>query len=109
MPEEKIPSLITYLKTELKKLLGENLKDVILFGSRAGKKANKKSDFDILIVLKSECDKNCRNIILNVVYNIELEHEIFIDFKIISTIELNQSLRGRQPLFVDAIKNGLYV
>jgi predicted nucleotidyltransferase len=109
MPEKIIPSYIKNLNTELKKALGEDLKNVVLFGSRAGKKAGKESDFDVLIILNSECDKNCRSAILNVIYNIELKHDIFIDFKIISTFELNQTLRGKQPLFIDAVNNGLYL
>ncbi len=109
MTEKKIPSLIKHLKEELKRTLGESLENVILFGSRAERKAHNESDFDVLIILNIECDKNCRDIILDVIYNIELEHGIFIDFKIISTFELEKTLRGKQPLFIDAVKNGLYV
>ena len=109
MQEKAIPSLLKNLKTELIKALGEDLKNVILFGSRAGKKAGKESDYDVLIILNSECDTNCRSIILNVIYDLELKNDTFIDYKIISTFELNKTLRGQQPLFIDAVNNGLYI
>ena len=109
MPGKEIPLMITYLKKELKRTLGESIRDIILFGSQAENKAHKDSDFDVLIILNSECDKNSRDIILAVIYNIELEHDIFIDFKIISTHELKNTLRGKQPIFTNAIQSGLYV
>jgi hypothetical protein len=40
MPGKGIPLLITYLKKELKRALGESIRDIILFGSQAENKAH---------------------------------------------------------------------
>lgn len=42
------------------------------------------------------------------IYNIELENDIYIDIHILSEYELNNTLRGTQPVFTSAIKHGIY-
>ena len=71
MPEKKIPLLITHLKKELKRSLGKSIRNIILFGSQAENKAHIDSDFDVLIILNSECDKNCRDIVLACIIHAE--------------------------------------
>ena len=44
MPGKKIPLLITYLKKELIRTMGESIRDIILFGSHTENKAHKDSD-----------------------------------------------------------------
>jgi predicted nucleotidyltransferase len=101
-----------HIVKELKKLLiarfGDNIKDVILFGSRAKGSGTKYSDYDVLLVLKQDYDWHYRNKILSVVYELELEKDILIDIQILSTNELSNTLRGSQPVYVNALNNGLY-
>lgn len=100
------------LLRELKDLLignfGEDINDVILFGSRATGDAHKNSDYDILIVLNVDYDWDYEGKITSVVYDIELKYDIFIDWKVISKYELRNSIRGRQPLYTDAIREGIH-
>jgi predicted nucleotidyltransferase len=102
---------ITVVK-ELKKLLiahfGENIKEVILFGSRAKGTAGKYSDYDVLVIVKQDYDWHFRNEILHVVYKMELEKDILIDIHLLSINEVSNTLRGSQPVFINALNNGLY-
>ena len=101
--------ILKKLKTSLINRFGENIKDVILFGSQVSGKAHENSDYDVLVILNNDYDWRYKNKILEVVYDIELEHDIFVDIKIISVNELNHSIKGQHPLYEDAIKEGVYI
>lgn len=101
----------TILK-ELRNLLatrfGDDIENVILFGSRAKGAAHKNSDYDVLIVLNRDYDWQYQGEIISVIYTLELKYDIFIDTKIISTYELRHTIRGKHPLYVDAVREGIY-
>jgi len=96
------------LKQSLKHHFRDKVKDVILFGSREAETSREDSDYDILIVTNHDYDWQFVDKISNIVYDIELKYDIIIDDFIISTKELNNSLRGAQSVFVNAINNGYY-
>lgn len=102
----------TKLLKELKALLLENfaddIKDVILFGSRVTGEAQEDSDYDVLIILNYDYDWQYRSRISTVIYDMELEHNVFIDAKVISVHESRNSLKGKHPLYSDAIEIGVY-
>ncbi len=97
---------------ELKELLcanfGDDIKSVILFGSRATGEAHKNSDYDVLIVLNCDYDGEYRRKMTSVILDMELKHDIFIDTKVISTNELYHTIKGKEPLYVDAIQEGIH-
>ena len=100
-------SILKDLKNHLQTRFKESVKDVILFGSQASGKANKDSDYDILIVLRNEYSAKDENLIFDLCYDISLRYSIIIDTHIISEKEL-QTLKGKQPIFTRAIKSGIY-
>jgi len=51
---------------------------------------------------KSDEDK-----ILDICYDIDLKYDILIDVHLLSTNEL-ETKRGKQPVFVNALKYGIY-
>ena len=67
------------------------------------------SDYDVLIILKNDYDWKYRRLISGLCYEIDLKYDIIIDSKIISLNELNHSIKGKDPLFLDAIKDGLHI
>lgn len=98
---------------ELKRLLQEHfhadIQDVILFGSQSNGTAHEDSDYDVLIVLnRDNYDWKYRDQVIDTAYDLELEYDILFDTYVISTYELEHSLRGAQPIFINAINKGVY-
>ena len=99
--------ILNELNNLLKSRLSDNLIDVVLFGSQALGKAHPDSDYDFLIILKNKADWKTEREISDMCYEIDLKYNIITDTHIIGESELS-SLRGKQPIFVNAISNGLH-
>jgi predicted nucleotidyltransferase len=99
--------ILSDLKNHLITNFGNSIKDVILFGSQARGDSKEYSDFDVLILLDKEYSGKDENRILDLCYDIDLKYNILIDAHILSIKELN-TIRGRQPVFVNAIKSGIH-
>ncbi|MCL4550288.1 MAG: nucleotidyltransferase domain-containing protein [Bacteroidetes bacterium] len=99
--------ILKALKKHLLDNFGDAVKEVILFGSQTQGNSTEDSDYDVLIILDREYNWNDENKILDLCYDINLKYNILIDAHIISQNEIN-SLRGRQPIFINAINSGLY-
>ena len=106
--DDEIHKILKQFKSQLKQSFRNDIQDVILFGSQVTGEMLGNSDYDILIVLNRDYDRVYKEKILDVVYDFELKYEIFIDFKIISIQELNHSIRGKQPIFREAIEKGVH-
>lgn len=96
------------LKQSLNNKFGDNIKDVILFGSQASGTSEEYSDYDILIILKQKPDWKYEREISKLCYMIDLKYNIIIDIHILAESELF-TLRGKQPIYINAINNGIYV
>lgn len=100
------------LAKEIKKHLNESLNnivsDVVIFGSRVKGQATKNSDYDVLIVLNSHYDRKILKAINDLCYDFDLKYDIYLDTQVISEFELNNSLRGKHPVFRNALKEGLH-
>jgi predicted nucleotidyltransferase len=99
--------ILAELKSHLVSNYGDAVKDVILFGSQARCDSKAFSDYDVLIVLDDDYSGKDENQILDLCYDIDLKYDILIDAHILSSKEL-VSIRGRQPVFVNAVKSGIY-
>ena len=95
------------LKHHLQSYYKSQIKDVILFGSQTAGKLKADSDFDVLIVLEKDYNRQEENHILDLCYDIDLKYNIIIDVHLISLSEIN-SLRGKQPIFLNALNHGVY-
>ena len=101
-------NLILYdLKSIISSRFRDNLKDLILFGSQLSGNTNQGSDYDILIVLKQKPDWKTEREISDLCYEIDLKYGIITDTHILSEDDLG-SLRGKQPIFVNALNKGIY-
>ncbi|MDX9883451.1 MAG: nucleotidyltransferase domain-containing protein [Prolixibacteraceae bacterium] len=100
-------NLLADLKSYLIRNYGESVVDVILFGSRANGDSKEFSDYDVLIVLDKKYSGQDENAILDLCYDIDLKYDILLDVHLISKNEI-KSARGRQPIFINALKSGLY-
>ena len=100
--------IIKELKVLLTQKAGEDIKDVVLYGSQIQNNRNEESDYDVLIVLNKKYNWPERRTIRDVCYEISLKYDIIIDSKIISIQELQSSLLKNHPLYRDALNQGLY-
>lgn len=95
------------LKQHLQKHYGDSVKDVVLFGSQARGDSREYSDYDILIILDNDYSGKDENKILDLCYDIDLKYNILLDIHLLSGRELETN-RGKQPIFTNALKSGLY-
>ena len=96
------------LKKELSNSFGSNLVNIFLFGSQAMNTETPDSDYDILILLKTKKDWRTKDQIIDICYDIDLKHDILIDPHILSEEELT-TIRGKQPIFINAMLNGIKI
>jgi predicted nucleotidyltransferase len=101
--------LLEKLKDFLVARFGDDIREIILFGSRVSGRAGEDSDYDVLIILNRDYDWRYRHNIISAIYELELEYDVFIDAKIISTHELHYTIKGKHPLYTDAIREGIHV
>jgi predicted nucleotidyltransferase len=95
------------LKSDLSASLQDNLKDVVLFGSQLSEKNKTDSDYDILIIVRSKKDWKIERQISDICYGIDLKYNIITDTHVLGEEEI-QTLRGRQPIFVNALNQGYH-
>jgi predicted nucleotidyltransferase len=100
-------SILTDLNKLLKSRFHNNLKDIILFGSRVQGTSNIDSDYDILIILRNKADWKTEREISDICYEIDLRYNIITDTHVLSESEL-KTLRGKQPVFIAALTGGLH-
>ena len=100
--------IVKELKQILVDKLGDDVAEVVLFGSQLKGTAHQDSDVDVLIVLNSDYDWKKKREISDLCYGIDLKYDIFLDTQLISLNELKNSIRGKHPLFTDALKEGYH-
>jgi predicted nucleotidyltransferase len=91
----------------LKLRFADELKDIVLFGSHVYGHAHNDSDYDILIILKKKADWKIEREISDICYEVDLKYNIITEAHVIGEPEFN-TLRGKQPIFINAMANGLY-
>jgi uncharacterized protein len=96
------------IKQHLNKSLNNIVSDVVIFGSRIKGQATKNSDYDVLIVLTANYDRKIQKSINDLCYDLDLKYNIFLDTQVISEFELKNSIRGKHPVFKNALKEGLH-
>lgn len=99
--------ILADLKQRLSVILHDKLKDVVLFGSQLTDKSKGDSDYDILILLKEKSDWKLERQISDVCFEIDLKYGILTDTHILSDVEID-SPRGKQPFFVNALRQGYH-
>jgi predicted nucleotidyltransferase len=100
-------AVLNDLSNLLRARFSDNLKDVVLFGSQADGKIHQDSDYDFLIILKQQADWKTEREISDICYEIDLKYNIITDTHILSESEFS-TLRGKQPIFINALSNGLH-
>lgn len=94
------------LKNHLSNHYGTEVINVILFGSQAKNMEHPDSDYDVLIIMKNKYNWETKYKIIDLCYDIDLKHDIIIDPHILAEEEID-TLRGKQPIFNNALRNGI--
>ena len=94
------------LKNQLTNNYGNDIVNIYLFGSQAKSTDTSDSDYDILILFKTKKDWRIKDKVIDICYDIDLKYDILIDPHILSEEEL-QTIRGKQPIFINAMLNGI--
>ena len=104
---EKEKQALKELVEALKKLYGDNLVRVILYGSKARGDATKDSDIDIMVVLKNYEDWNEEfDKVFDIVYPINYEYNMLISVVIKKEEEY---LTKKTPLLLNVRKEGVEI
>jgi len=100
--------ILKELKLLLTQKAGEDIKDIVLYGSQIRKRRKEDSDYDILIVLNRNYSWTEKRSLIDICYEVSLKYDIIIDSKIISIQELTETPLRSHPLFKDALMHGIY-
>ena len=98
--------IIKQLSETLKKELGENIKDIILFGSRARGDYYSESDYDVIVLVDRE-SKELKDKIFN------LSCEIGWQYNVIIMVFVHKKSyyedKKYEPLFMNIRKEGVHI
>jgi len=96
------------IKSELNNSFDELIERVILFGSRVDNTARKNSDYDILIILNKKITWQKKDLIIDLISELNIKYDIIIDVHMMSTPDL-QTIKGKQPYIQKALETGIAV
>jgi len=96
------------LKRDLVSRFGDDIYDVILFGSQASGKSAEDSDYDILILLSNDYDWKYQNLLFDKAFDVGLKYQVLFDLHFLSLNEQNTSLKGKEPLIINALEKGIH-
>lgn len=106
LTEDEIRSTLLDLKERLRSVLGTDLLHLKLFGSRARGDADPDSDVDVVIIVRG-CDSRMRDLILDVVSSVELEHVVPLSTHIFSEDEYTRLLERERRIALDIEREGV--
>ena len=103
-----IKIIIDEFISNVKKILGENLKEIILYGSYARGDYKKNSDIDIMILTDLESDEliTYRNKIWECAYEIEFEKNVVIS-PLLKNIDYFNAWSEVKPFYMNILKEGV--
>ena len=100
--------ILKELKRDLVSRFGDDINDVILFGSQASGKSAEDSDYDILILLSNDYDWKYQNLLFDKAFDVGLKYQVLFDLHFLSLNERNNSLKGKEPLIIHALEKGIH-
>ncbi len=101
-----IKPIVTKFKREIKKITGDNLKKIILFGSHARNEEVKYSDIDIILLFQDEPSEEIKSKIKEISNSLSLQYDV-----VIAEIFLTQSefQTYQTPFLLNIKKEGIAI
>ncbi len=96
--------ILAHIEQEIRKRLGDHLKKIILFGSRARGDHEPDSDYDLLVIL-DEISPSVKDAVYEVGGEFLYEHNIVLS--LLPIIENTINERYYEPFLINAFKEGI--
>ncbi len=105
-----IRNIINEFVEEVRKILGNRVKKILLYGSYARGDYNKNSDIDIMILtdLNEKEIEEYRDMISDIVFEIQLEKDVYIS-PIIKNIDKYSKKAEFVPFYINVKKEGVEI
>lgn len=100
------PVILEELKRTLKSLLGDQLLNVILFGSMARGDSYDESDIDVAVIVR-RLTRKLKNQIFDEVADLELQHHTPLSVLVLSEEEFNDLKKRERRIALDIEREGI--
>lgn len=102
---ERIDKVIREFRSEIKKLYGGKLKDIILYGSWARGEAREDSDIDIVVVLREEISPGKEiDSMIDIITDLNLKYDVLIS---VYPVSESNYLSVKSPLLMNVRREGI--
>jgi predicted nucleotidyltransferase len=103
---KKVPitPLLKKFKREIKLINGDNLKQIILFGSYARSEAMEGSDVDVILIFKKEPSEKIKEKIREISNSLSLQYDVVISEFLVTQSEFE---RYNTPFLMNVRKEGI--
>jgi predicted nucleotidyltransferase len=100
------PAILQELKRSLQSFLGDQLANVVLFGSMARGNYHDESDIDVAVIVR-ELTRRLKSQILDEVANLELKHHMPLSVLVLSEEEFNRLKKRERRIALDIEREGI--
>jgi predicted nucleotidyltransferase len=100
------PTILQDLKGSLKSLLGDQLVNIVLFGSMAREDYHDKSDMDVAVIIRG-LTRKLKGRILDEVAELELEQHMPLSVVVFSEEEFNRLKKRERRIALDIEREGI--
>jgi len=104
-PNEK--QALEELIQNLREKFGNKLKKIKLFGSKMRGNFDKASDIDLFLVFSNEVDWRFKDLIYEIIFEINLKYDVFISTRIYSSFRLKENKIKTLPFIKNVVENGI--
>ncbi len=94
------------IKTTVAKLLRDRNYRLVLFGSKARGDFDRNSDVDLAVIVDG-LDRELKNLIIDAIAVVELQHLFYVSTLIISTVEFQHLLSRERRIALDIESEGV--
>lgn len=106
--EQKVKSLLKDIENKLRRIFGDKMEKIILFGSYVREDYDDESDIDILVLVNDSQLKKYDDFLLDTIVELTGVYGIFVSIVVKSKAEYDLD-KETMPLFINVEKEGLEV
>ncbi len=100
------PAMLQELKRSLEAFLGDQLVNMVLFGSKARGDYHDESDVDVAVIVRG-LTRKLKGRILDEVAELELEHHVPVSLLVFSEEEFNHLKKRERRIALDIEREGI--